>query len=92
MLAHQIQSPLLVQTIIDNSPGTVFFLIDLALAFVGTSAGTVYQTFMAECYGTDTCGKTQNALTALSADFLEVAGNIFYSYEKGVYCRDNWFL
>jgi len=70
--AHQIKPVLLFQPLINESPGTILFLVYLALAVVGAAAGTIYQTLVAGGDRTDASRFTEDAVATLGADLVKI--------------------
>ena len=92
ILSHQIKPVLLFQSLIDESPSTILFFIDLPLAIIGATAGTIDQPLVAGSDGTDTGSFTEKTLTTLGTSLTEVARTVFHSYEKSIYCRNDRFV
>ena len=91
ILPHQVKPVLLFQSLIDESPGTILFFIDFALAIIGATAGTIDQPLVAGSDRTDTGSFAEKTLTALGASLTKVARTLFHGYEKSIHCRNNWF-
>ena len=92
VLSHQVKPALLFQPSVNESPSTVLFFIDLALAIVGATAGTVDQPLVAGGNGTDAGSFTQKALTTLGTSLTKVARTVFYGYEQGIQCWNDWLI
>jgi hypothetical protein len=79
---------LCLEAVVDKRPGTILLFVYLALAIIGAAAGTIQQTFMACCDGADAGSVAQYAMSALVADFVEIARTILHTDEKGIQSRD----
>jgi hypothetical protein len=90
--AHQVESALFFQSIVDKCPGTVLVFIDFALAIIGATAGSIDQSFVTGSDGTDTGRFSEQALTTLGAGFPEVTGSLFYGNKKRVNSRYYRFI
>jgi len=89
ILSHQIKPALVSQSLINKSPGTVLFFINLTLTVIGATAWTVYQTLMAGSDCADASGFPEDTLTTLVTNLTKIARGIFYSDEQGIQRRND---
>lgn len=83
---HHVETTLVSQALIDESPSAVLCLVNFAFAVISATAWTIQQVFVACRNRTDAGGKAKNTVTALGTYLMEVSWTVLEAYEQGIQC------